>query len=52
MHLDEHVDSSQSLDEDWMVNIKRGLFFMRNVARSRCFIIDQTDAWRIVFVRR
>ena len=41
---DRHVDSSRLFDEDRIVNIKRRLFFTHDLAQSRRFIVDQTDA--------
>ena len=44
MHPDGHVDSSQSIDKDQMMDIKRRFFFTRDVAKSKRFIVNQTDA--------
>ena len=47
MHPNRHVDLSRSLDEDRTVEIKRRFFFMRDVAKSGHFIVDQTDQMRL-----
>ena len=43
MHPHGHVDSSQSLDEDRTVEIKRRFFFTLDMAKSGRFIVDRTD---------
>ena len=42
MHLDGHMDSLRSLDEDRMVEIKQR-FFTHDVAESWHFIVDQMN---------
>ena len=43
MYLDGDMDSFQSFDEDITVDIKRRLFFTRDVIKSGRFIIDRTE---------
>ena len=38
------MDSSRTPDEDQMADAKQHFFFTRNVAKSKHFIVDWTDA--------
>ena len=40
MDSHEHVDSTQTLDEDQTADVKRHFFSTRHVEKFECFIID------------